>query len=178
MKAVKKNNPAASCFLHYDKLYIDNRAYIFNDQQGKVMEYNQVVLGLTKLNINKPHKFKELETSDRPGSVAFDDRLSSALSPRSPTLSPTRAWKTSPLPLARTESLFLDSQDDDKQNRIIQLEDELIKQRAEAEMKMKELRETNRRLMEKLAQADGGKNQNDVNGGEILEDTENHIQPN
>ena len=47
-------------------------------------------------------------------------------------------------------------------------------------MKMKELQETNRRLMEKLAHSDGGKNQNDVNGGEFLEDTdsENHIQPN
>ena len=42
MRAVKRNNPSASCFLHYDKLYIDNKAYVFNDQQGKVVEYNKV----------------------------------------------------------------------------------------------------------------------------------------
>ena len=69
-------------------------------------------------------------------------------------MSPTRAWKTSPLPIARTQSLYLDTQEEEKQNRIIQLEEELIKQRQEAEIKeikMREMEEAMRRLKEKLA---------------------------
>ena len=42
MRAVKKNNPAATCFIQYDKLFIDNKVYVFNDIQGKVVEYSQV----------------------------------------------------------------------------------------------------------------------------------------
>ena len=43
--------------------------------------------------------------------------------------------------MARTQSLYLDTQEEDKQNRIIQLEEELIKQRQEAEIKETKMRE-------------------------------------
>ena len=40
MRAVKRNNPGASCVLHYDKLYVDNKVFVYNDVQGKVIQQN------------------------------------------------------------------------------------------------------------------------------------------
>ena len=36
MRKVKKLNPDATCFMQYDKLYINNKIYVFNDLQGRV----------------------------------------------------------------------------------------------------------------------------------------------
>ena len=38
-REVKKNNPAASCSLQYDKLYVDKKCYIFNTAEGRVVEH-------------------------------------------------------------------------------------------------------------------------------------------
>ena len=34
---VKKGSPEKKCFLHYDKLYVDGRLFVFNQQEGKVV---------------------------------------------------------------------------------------------------------------------------------------------
>ena len=36
MRKIKKLNPDATCFMQYDKLYINNKIYVYNDLQGKV----------------------------------------------------------------------------------------------------------------------------------------------
>ena len=38
IRAVKRNNPGANCVLHYDKLYVDSKVFVYNDVQGKVIE--------------------------------------------------------------------------------------------------------------------------------------------
>ena len=36
LRKVKKSNPDATCFMQHDKLYVNNKIYVFNDLQGKV----------------------------------------------------------------------------------------------------------------------------------------------
>ena len=36
MRKIKKINPDATCFMQFDKLYVNNKIYVFNDLQGKV----------------------------------------------------------------------------------------------------------------------------------------------
>ena len=36
MRKIKKANPDATCILQYDKLYVNNKIYVFNDLQGRV----------------------------------------------------------------------------------------------------------------------------------------------
>ena len=36
MRKIKKSNPDATCFMQYDKLYVNNKIYVFNDLQGRV----------------------------------------------------------------------------------------------------------------------------------------------
>ena len=36
MRKVKKSNPDATCFMQSDKLYVNNKIYVFNDLQGRV----------------------------------------------------------------------------------------------------------------------------------------------
>merc|ERR1711892_432873 len=57
MRDVKRGNPAARVVMQYDKLYVDNKCYIWNDVQGRVTEHM---------------------AGDRPGSVL--DRSSSVMS--------------------------------------------------------------------------------------------------
>ena len=36
MKKVKKRNPDASCYILYDKLYVDNKMYVWDLELGQV----------------------------------------------------------------------------------------------------------------------------------------------
>jgi hypothetical protein len=36
MRKVKRSDPSAACFIQYDKLYVNNKIFVFNDLQGKV----------------------------------------------------------------------------------------------------------------------------------------------
>ena len=36
MRKIKKSNPDATCFMQHDKLYVNNKIYVFNDLQGRV----------------------------------------------------------------------------------------------------------------------------------------------
>ena len=36
MRKIKKSNPDATCFMQYDKLYVNNKIYVFNDLQARV----------------------------------------------------------------------------------------------------------------------------------------------
>ena len=40
MRKIKKSDPNATCFMQFDKLYINNKIYVFNDLQGRVSFYN------------------------------------------------------------------------------------------------------------------------------------------
>ena len=40
---VRRANPEKSCFLQYDKLYIDSKIYVFNDVLGQVVEHSESV---------------------------------------------------------------------------------------------------------------------------------------
>ena len=41
MRKIKKTNPDATCFMQYDKLYVNNKIYVFNDLQGKVYKFRE-----------------------------------------------------------------------------------------------------------------------------------------
>merc|ERR1712012_811066 len=68
MRKIKKLNPDATCFMQYDKLYINNKIYVYNDLQGKVVEQNQVedpiAMSLASLVMSRPGSVMD----DRPGS--------------------------------------------------------------------------------------------------------------
>ena len=40
---MRRANPEKSCFLQYDKLYIDSKIYVFNDVLGQVVEHSESV---------------------------------------------------------------------------------------------------------------------------------------
>ena len=40
---VRKANPEKSCFLQYDKLYIDTKIYVYNEVLGQVVEHTESV---------------------------------------------------------------------------------------------------------------------------------------
>ena len=40
---VRKANPEKSCFLQYDKLYIDSKIYVYNEVLGQVVEHTESV---------------------------------------------------------------------------------------------------------------------------------------
>ena len=42
MRDVKRGNPAARVAMQYDKLYVDNKCFIWNDVQGRVTEHMAV----------------------------------------------------------------------------------------------------------------------------------------
>ena len=42
MKKVKKNNVNSSCFILYDKLYVDNKMYVWDPDLGQVLVLSAV----------------------------------------------------------------------------------------------------------------------------------------
>ena len=42
MREMKRGNPACTVMLQYDKLYVDNKCYIYNDVEGRVTEHTAV----------------------------------------------------------------------------------------------------------------------------------------
>ena len=40
---VRKANPEKSCFLQYDKLYIDSKIFVYNEVLGQVVEHTESV---------------------------------------------------------------------------------------------------------------------------------------
>ena len=40
---MRKANPEKSCFLQYDKLYIDTKIYVYNEVLGQVVEHTESV---------------------------------------------------------------------------------------------------------------------------------------
>ena len=45
MRDVKRGNPAARVVMQYDKLFVDNKCFIWNDVQGRVTEHLAVSKG-------------------------------------------------------------------------------------------------------------------------------------
>ena len=41
MRELKRTNPAATCHMQYDKLFVNHRCYVWSEQQGKVVEFSQ-----------------------------------------------------------------------------------------------------------------------------------------
>ena len=41
MRDLKKTNPAATCHLQYDKLFVNHRCYVWSEAQAKVVEFSQ-----------------------------------------------------------------------------------------------------------------------------------------
>ena len=41
MRELKRTNPAATCHMQYDKLFVNHRCYVWSEQQGKVAEFSQ-----------------------------------------------------------------------------------------------------------------------------------------
>ena len=100
MRKVKRNNPSASCFLQYDKLYVDSKIYVFNDLQGKVLgRYRFFFNNQIKTNIVQVVEQSQMEDPlamslaammmSRPGSV-MDDRPGSSMSNFGALVSPTK----------------------------------------------------------------------------------------
>ena len=41
MRELKKTNPAATCHIQYDKLFVNHRCYVWSESQAKVVEFSQ-----------------------------------------------------------------------------------------------------------------------------------------
>jgi phage shock protein A len=77
MRAVKRNNPGASCVLHYDKLYVDNKVFVYNDVQGKVIEqtHEEQANGIFPLPSHRPSSSMTDNGSTSPVSLYRDKGL-------------------------------------------------------------------------------------------------------
>jgi len=134
MRKVKRADPNAACHIQHDKLYVNNRIFVWNDLQGKVVEQSQMEDPLAMSIANM--------IMSRPGSV-MDDRESfsrpgSSLSIYSPTKTPVRNRGT----LNKSASLnglnAMPSQDPYHGERIRELEGLLNNQQEEFNEKMKD----------------------------------------
>ena len=47
---VKKGSPEKKCYLHYDKLYVDGRLFVFSEQEGKVVPQRGQAEGINGLD--------------------------------------------------------------------------------------------------------------------------------
>ena len=41
MRELKKTNPAATCHVQYDKLFVNHRCYVWSESQARVVEFSQ-----------------------------------------------------------------------------------------------------------------------------------------
>ena len=41
MRELKKSNPAATCHVQYDKLFVNHRCYVWSESQARVVEFSQ-----------------------------------------------------------------------------------------------------------------------------------------
>merc|ERR1712106_178297 len=72
MKNMKKSNPDAYCFIHYDKLYIDNRLYVFDKEKQEVIEQDN-----PEKNASRPASSMQRSWSRPPSSMTRLNRSSS-----------------------------------------------------------------------------------------------------
>ena len=128
MRSVKRNNPSANFILQYDKLYIDNKVFIWNDIQGKVIEHT----------IDEESDGNSPCPCSRPASVMTDSGFNSSLSfntLRSPSKSPKKSFD-------RSQSLYTYNDDDieeavkEREDKIRELEN-IISRQAEIMKEMK-----------------------------------------
>ena len=142
MRAVKRNNPGANCSLHYDKLYVDNKVFVYNDMQGKVIEqvqedHQQLPNGMF------------VPPSPRPPSSMTE---TGSISP----MSTFRDFKT----LNRTQSLFSMGEED---------VDSVVREKEETILKLKSIIKKMEVDMERMK--DQLEQQNNINGGNSVENT-------
>ena len=162
MRAVKRNNPGANYVLHYDKLYVDNKVFVYNDIKGKVIEqtHEEENGGIFPL------------PSPRPYSVMTDNG----------SISPVGLYKDKDKMMKRTQSLFsmgeedLDNMMREKDDTIIQLKNVIRKMEDDME-KMKngiyhELGDTNSH--DEHEDTNGHVEHEDTNGHGEHEDTNGH----
>jgi len=157
MRKIKKANPEATCFMQYDKLYVNNKIYVFNDLQGRVVEQNQVedplAMSLASMVMS------------RPGSV-MESRPGSALSNFGPLMSPTKTPKRGRANLRNAMSMnSVDfSRDDSTGDRIRDLESQLNNQQENFEEKMKDMESIIRRQEEVISKMNVQKQSQFSNG--------------
>ena len=58
LREVKKSNPAATCSMQYDKLYVDKKCYTYNTAEGRVVE--NTVSGTLRDSSNSSGLFRML----------------------------------------------------------------------------------------------------------------------
>ena len=149
MRDVKRGNPAARVAMQYDKLYVDNKCFIWNDVQGRVTEHG-AVSNKYEYDISNKLYYEQGELDgERAGSVL--DRSSSVMSFKSMG-SPTKR-RVSP-GFMRSQSCNLDGDNEATQEMI-----------AERDEKIRELEETVRMLKEKLSVCDNVENTEQENNG-------------
>ena len=103
MKNAKKSNPDAYCFVHYDKLYIDNRLYVFDKEKQEVVEQEN-----PEKNISRPASSMQRSWS-RPSSSMTrlnrsSSRPSSSAMPRSSSTVSLNRPKSVTTRLSRSKS--------------------------------------------------------------------------
>ena len=125
MRDLKKNNPAATCHLQYDKLFVNHRCYVWSEGQGKVVEFSQVwEVGVEMVSYTDIMQGDESRPSSRSSSPVKPRRYASALS--------------------RSESMnnIGNDEEDDKDKKIKELEETLRKQKELMEILQKKLFDT------------------------------------
>ena len=111
MRSVKRNNPAVNCTLNYDKLFMDNKVFVWNDIQGKVVEQ----LLEEEANGTSPCP------CSRPASVMTDSGYNTSMSSLTPVRSPMKSPKKS---FNRTQSLY-NYEDEEIEETIKEREDKI-----------------------------------------------------
>ena len=137
MRDLKKTNPAASCHLQYDKLFVNHRCYVWSSGQGRVVEFSQADQSRPSSRSSSPVKPPRLNANNGNLSRANSRSTSQALITCQPLL----------------HSLSLDTWDeveDDKDRKIKELEETLRKQKELMEILQKKLDDTQVLLKSKM----------------------------
>ena len=127
MKAVKRNNPSASCVLQYDKLYVDNKIFVYNDIQGKVVEHS---IEEENLLYSRPPSSLTSNGSISPVSIYRDKVLN------------------------RTQSMFSVGEEEDMERVIKEKDETIIELKAIIEKMEQDMKRMNQELSMKSNHAD------------------------
>ena len=182
LRKIKKLNPDATCFMQYDKLYVNNKIYVYNDLQGKVVVpfRSQMIAMITQIFFPKVVEQNQVEdpiamslaslVMSRPGSV-MDDRPGSSMSmmsgmvvnntPKTPNKSRTKLRNAVSMNSVECKE---DTPSSGSGDRIRELEYQLSVQQENFSTRMKDMEKIIRKqeeMLEKLKMTNG---HNHVNG--------------
>ena len=90
MRDLKKSNPAATCHVQYDKLFVNHRCYVWSESQARVVEFSQADQSRPASRSSSPVKPRKLSGNN--GNNNGSQSLSRAGSRQGSNIPTCRLW--------------------------------------------------------------------------------------